>query len=65
MPDGSSPTSWMRRLLNGALRILGAASALVIAVQLLERIWVALLIAALVAVVVGVGVWWWRRSRTW
>lgn len=65
MPDGSSPTSWTRRLLLGALRILGAACALVIAVQLLERIWVALLIAALVAVVVGVGVWWWRRNHTW
>jgi uncharacterized membrane protein len=65
MPDGSSPISWTRRLLSGALRILGAVVALVIAVQLLERIWVALLIVALVAGGAGVGVWWWRRNRTW
>ncbi len=65
MPDGSSPTSWTRRLLMGCARILAAVAALVLAVELLERIWVVLLIAAVVTAAIGLGVWWWRRRRTW
>jgi uncharacterized BrkB/YihY/UPF0761 family membrane protein len=63
MSDKPAPTKWPSAFLGACLSILFGSIALYLAVQLIERIAVALVIGGLVAVA-GWLVWWWHRHPT-
>ncbi len=59
-------SSWLDRLVGACCSLLVAATAIYLAVRLVESIWVGLAIVAgvLTFLMVSVIVWrWWRRSR--